>query len=75
MEPIAPLLRPRLRHLPDRVVGLEALTRELGPAGMVRFLQQFETGQGDYSIERHLWLGEADVRTLAEKIQQRRQEA
>ena len=27
-----------------RLVGLEALTRELGPAGMVRFLQQFETG-------------------------------
>ena len=58
-----------------RLVGLEALTRELGPAGMVRFLQQFEIGKGDYSLERHLWLGELDVQTLAEKIQQRRQEA
>ena len=56
------------------MVGLEALTRELGPAGMVRFLPQFETGKGDYSVERHLWLEEPDVRTLAEKIQQRREE-
>jgi hypothetical protein len=58
-----------------RLVGLEALTRELGPAGMVRFLQQFETGRGDYSVERHLWLEELDVKTLAYKIQQRRKEA
>ena len=57
-----------------RLVGLEALTRELGPAGMVRFLQQFETGKGDYSLERHLWPREPDVRTLAEMIQQRRKE-
>jgi len=26
-----------------RLAGLEALARELGPVGMVRFLQQFET--------------------------------
>ena len=58
-----------------RLVGLEALARELGPAGMARFLQQFETGRGDYSAERHIWLGELDVQTLAEKIQQQRQEA
>jgi hypothetical protein len=36
--------------------GLEALRRELGPAGMVRFLQQFETGRGDYARERHEWV-------------------
>jgi hypothetical protein len=36
--------------------GLEALRRELGPAGMVRFLQQFETGSGDYARERHAWV-------------------
>jgi hypothetical protein len=26
-----------------RLAGLEALLRELGPVGMIRFLQQFET--------------------------------
>ena len=36
--------------------GLEALRRELGVVGMVRFLQQFSNGEGDYSVERHQWL-------------------
>ncbi len=57
-----------------RLAGLEALARELGPVGMVRFLQQFETGQGDYSKERHDRLDELDVRTLADRIHQERKE-
>jgi len=57
-----------------RQAGLAALDRELGPVGMVRFLQQYETGSGDYSVERHRTLGEQDVRTLAEMIRQRRKE-
>jgi hypothetical protein len=36
--------------------GLAALRRELGQAGMIRFLQQFETGSGDYAKERHAWV-------------------
>ena len=36
-----------------RRLGIEALTRELGPIGMVRFLQMFENGTGDYVKERH----------------------
>jgi len=40
--------------------------------GMVRFLQQFETGRGDYSIDRHQWLGEQDVAGIAKEIRQRR---
>ena len=36
--------------------GYEVLARELGPVGMIRFLQQFETGRGDYTEERHEWL-------------------
>lgn len=56
-----------------RQIGLEVLARELGPVGMVRFLQQFETGRGDYSVERHRWLGKPDVRTLVEQIHQRRE--
>ncbi|MBM4030910.1 MAG: hypothetical protein FJ291_03895 [Planctomycetes bacterium] len=52
--------------------GLEALNRELGPVGMVRFLQQFETGRGDYSRERRRLLGKTTVKALARKIQKRR---
>lgn len=57
-----------------RQAGLEVLVRELGPVGTVRFLQQFETGQGDYSQERHSWLSKWDVQKLAEEIHQKRKE-
>jgi hypothetical protein len=56
-----------------RRAGMEALARALGPAGMARFIQQFETGWGDYSTARHQWLDQADVQTLARNIRQRRQ--
>ena len=55
-----------------RLAGLEALARDLGPAGMVRFLQQFETGQGDYSVDRHRWLDDLGVQAVAEEIKQGR---
>ena len=32
--------------------GLEVLVRELGYANAMRFMLQFETGQGDYTKER-----------------------
>ncbi len=57
-----------------RLTGVEALAHKLGPVGMVRFLQQFETGRGDYSAERYRWLGKENVQELAKKIQQKRRE-
>jgi hypothetical protein len=54
-----------------RISGLTALLNELGPVGTIRFLQQFETGYGDYSKERHEWLDSWDVDTLIEKIRQK----
>jgi hypothetical protein len=56
-----------------RVIGLEILARELGPVGLVRFLQQFEIGKGDYTRERSEWLREKDVKTLAERIVRERE--
>jgi len=41
--------------------GMEALTRDLGAAGMVQFMQQFSSGAGDYSKERHKRLGKLSV--------------
>jgi len=32
-----------------RKLGIEALTMHLGAVGMIRFLQQGETGWGDYT--------------------------
>ena len=54
-----------------RLRGLKALSEELGPVGMVRFLQQFETGEGDYTAERHSWL---DGVTMDELLQDARGE-
>ena len=35
-----------------RKAGIETLAKKLGPVGMVRFLQQYEVGIGDYTRER-----------------------
>ena len=53
-----------------RQAGLDALRRDLGAAGMARFIQLFETGKGDYTAERWQWLPQdADVKTIAEAIE------
>ncbi|MEA3323743.1 MAG: hypothetical protein U9Q37_01195 [Euryarchaeota archaeon] len=53
-------------------VGLEALAEALGPVGMVRFLQLFETGSGDYTKDRDKWLGKTSVQSVVEEIKKRR---
>lgn len=55
-----------------RIAGMEALARELGIVGMIRFLQQFETGHGDYSKDRHKWLDKQDMDTVIKRIRERR---
>lgn len=47
-----------------RRAGLEALRERLGRVGMIRFLQQFETGSGDYATERHAWVDEMSMEQL-----------
>ena len=44
--------------------GLEALRKRLGRAGMIRFLQQFETGAGDYATDRHQWVDATPLSAL-----------
>jgi hypothetical protein len=47
-----------------RQKGLKALQKELGRSGMIRFLQQFETGKGDYARERHSWVDQTSLNEL-----------
>ena len=54
-----------------RQAGLEALAEKLGPVGMVRFLQQYETGHGDYTAEREAWLKDLDKDAFIEQIKKR----
>jgi hypothetical protein len=51
-------MRQNMRPTLDEIYreGLQALHDRLGRAGMIRFLQQIETGQGDYARERHKWV-------------------
>ncbi len=44
--------------------GLEVLRRELGRAGFVRFLQQFEAGRGDYAKLRQAWVDQTSLEDL-----------
>lgn len=55
-----------------RKAGLEALAKKLGPLGMVRFLQQFETGRGDYTKERDHWLKDAEIRGIISEIRRKK---
>lgn len=55
-----------------RKKGLEALARELGPVGMVRFLQQFEDQSGDYTQQREQWLGNVTLAEVVTEIKKNR---
>ena len=49
--------------------GMEILVREMGTAGLVRFLQQFDSGHGDYTAERHQWLDNLSVDDVLAQMQ------
>ncbi len=48
--------------------GIDALTGKLGTVGMIRFMQQDETGYGDYTKEREELLGNPTIEELAKNI-------
>jgi len=47
-----------------RKTGIEILTEKLGIVGMIRFLQQSETGSGDYTKEREKLLGDTTIEEI-----------
>lgn len=51
-----------------RRAGIQVLTQNLGAVGMVRFIQQGETGWGDYTKDRSQWLGEPGFDDIAGDI-------
>ncbi len=56
-----------------RVAGMAALSRELGVVGMIRFMQQFEMGHGDYSKDRHTWLDQYSVDDIAKMVREKKE--
>ncbi len=61
---------PTLREI--RIAGIEVLAQQLGVVGMIRFLQYEDKGHGDYSKERHRWLGDPDLQQIANEIEKLR---
>ncbi len=55
-----------------RQMGIEVLIRELGPTAMIRFLQQYQTGEGDYTKERHQWLDRITLEDIAKEAHLKR---
>jgi hypothetical protein len=51
-----------------RRLGIEALNEKLGPIGMVEFMQQFDSGYGDYTKERHNWLDNLTIEDISNEI-------
>ncbi len=52
--------------------GLVALAKALGPVGMARFIQQYDTGAGDYTRERAKWLDQMSLDEIIAAIEKRR---
>jgi hypothetical protein len=64
-------IRP-LSEIPQ--ADLEALRRELGVVGLIRYLQQVSPGKGDYTAERAELVGHLTVDEICDAIETRRQE-
>jgi hypothetical protein len=56
-----------------RLEGWKALTERLGPAGAMRFMMQYDPGQGDYTNERQEIFADLDLEELLASV--RRQES
>ena len=51
--------------------GFAALVRAMGWVNAVRFMQQYESGRGDYTQERDHLLPDWDTETLLRKARER----
>lgn len=63
-------MRPTLDEI--RREGMAALCERLGKAGMIRFMQQFDNGSGDYAKRRRDWVESTTMREIESLIRQRR---
>jgi len=50
--------------------GFEVLTQSLGVVGMLKFIQQFDKGRGDYTKERARSLNSPSIEDIKNEIEQ-----
>lgn len=53
--------------------GYAALVRELGPIDFIRFMQQFEPAQGDYTKDRAEWLDQLTPEQINQIVDKQKQ--
>jgi hypothetical protein len=51
--------------------GIDALAKKLGPDGMIRFIQQFDSGRGDYTKDRHAILDTYTIDDIVGEIEKK----
>jgi hypothetical protein len=56
-----------------RILGFGVLVRKLGPSGAVRFIQQYESGHGDYTRNRRKLMPKKTVHEIGKGIIKQRQ--
>ncbi len=44
------------------------LARELGPGGLARYLMLHRSGPGDYTRDRHQWLGHLTIEDIMREL-------
>ena len=60
--------------LPDEELtrqAMEILNREMGTANTLRFIRQLTHGMGDYTADRHRWLGHLTLDQILAEIKKR----
>lgn len=53
--------------------GYKALVNALGVVDAIRFIQYFSPGKGDYTKERHQWLGHKTIAEVFAEMEQCKQ--
>ena len=51
-----------------REKGISALHKALGPVGTLRFLQDIDSGEGNYTLQRHQWLDGYDTDSIYKEV-------
>jgi len=52
-----------------RKIGLEVLTKELGPLGMALFIRQYDKGYGNYTEERDELLKDVTIENIEQELE------
>ena len=53
-------------------LGIEAIRKGIGVVGLIRFMQQFDKGYGDYVKDRQYWQKDYTVDTLVEAMKEKK---